>query len=43
VDLKFSYIYFFNNKPYGVLKRKKKGRLKRKITKKLTLLNSILD
>ncbi len=40
---KFSFILFFNNKPFGQLKRKKKGRLKRKISKKLTLINKLMD
>lgn len=43
IELKFSYVFFFNNKPYGVIKVKKKGRLKRKISKKVTLINNILD
>jgi len=43
VELKFKYVFFFNNKPYSVVKIKKKGRLKRKISKKITLLNNILD
>ena len=43
INIEFLYIYFFNNKPYGVVKRKKKGRLKRKISKKVVLLNNILD
>lgn len=40
---KFSYIMFINNKPFGPLKLKKKGRLKRKITKKIILMNRITD
>ena len=36
-------IFFVNNRPYGVVKKKKKGRLKRKITKKITLSNYIND
>lgn len=43
IDIKFSYVFFFNNKPYSVVKVKKKGRLKRKISKKVRLLNNILD
>nr|QPL15918.1 hypothetical protein [Strombidium sp.] len=39
----FSYILFYNNKPYGKLKLKKKGRLKRKISKKITMINRIVD
>ena len=40
---KFSFIMFLNNKPFGPLKLKKKGRLKRKITKKIILMNRITD
>ena len=40
---KFSFIMFCNNKPFGPLKLKKKGRLKRKISKKVTLMNRITD
>ena len=43
VEIGFSYIFFNNNKPYSVVKVKKKGRLKRKISKKVKLLNNILD
>nr|YP_010049558.1 hypothetical protein J6674_mgp26 [Strombidium cf. sulcatum]QPL15963.1 hypothetical protein [Strombidium cf. sulcatum] len=39
----FSHILFFNNKPYGSLKLKKRGRLKRKITKKIVSINRITD
>jgi hypothetical protein len=39
----FSHIIFTNNKPYGIVKRKQKGRLKRKIFKKIIQLNKILD
>jgi len=39
----FSWVIFYNNKPYGKLKLKKKGRLKRKISKKIVLLNRIID
>jgi hypothetical protein len=40
---KFSFFMFINNKPYGKVKVKKKGRLKRKITKRLTQMNRVLD
>ena len=40
---KFSFIMFLNNKPFGPLKLKKKGRLKRKISKKIILMNRITD
>jgi uncharacterized membrane protein SpoIIM required for sporulation len=40
---KFSMFLFLNNKPYGKIKVRKKGRLKRKITKRLVLLNRITD
>ena len=40
---KFSFFMFINNKPYGKVKVKKKGRLKRKITKRLTQMNKVLD
>jgi len=39
----FPYIIFTNNKPYGNFKMKKKGRLKRKISRRVTLLNRVLD
>ena len=39
----FSYVFFTNNKSWGVIKRKKRGRLKRKISKKIILLNNVLD
>ena len=39
----FPYVFFQNNKPYGVVKVKKRGRLKRKISKRLTLIGRILD
>ena len=40
---KFSYIMFLNNKNFGNHKLKKKGRLKRKITKKIILSNRLID
>ena len=40
---KFLLFIFSNNKPYGFLKVRKKGRLKRKISKKIIMLNRILD
>ena len=39
----FPVIIFSNNKAYGKIKNKKKGRLKRKITKRLVSLNRVLD
>lgn len=39
----FEYVIFTSLKPHSVMKRKKKGRLKRKIAKKIVLLNNILD
>lgn len=39
----FDLVLFTNNKAYGPVKRKKRGRLKRKISKKLFLYNNILD
>ena len=43
LNIKFSFINFINNKSLGPVKKKKKGRLKRKISKKITLYNNILD
>ena len=43
LDIKFLYVNFINNKALGPVKRKKKGRLKRKISKKVILYNSVLD
>ncbi len=42
-SLQISFIYFIGNKPFGKLKYKKSGRLKRKIRKKIIMLNSIKD
>jgi hypothetical protein len=39
----FPVIIFTNNKSYGFMKAKQKGRLKRKITKRLTMINRVLD
>ena len=39
----FEYVVFVNNKALGPLKKKKKGRLKRKISKKIIAYNNILD
>ena len=39
----FEYVVFINNKTLGPLKKKKKGRLKRKISKKIIAYNNILD
>ena len=43
INFSFPYVFFTNNKSWGVIKRKKRGRLKRKISKKVILLNNILD
>lgn len=40
---KINYVMFVNNKDFGNPKNKKKGRLKRKISKRVFLLNSIVD
>jgi hypothetical protein len=39
----FEYINFINNKAYGPVKRKKQGRLKRKISKRVILYNNVAD
>lgn len=39
----FPYIVFTHNKPYGRVKTKQRGRLKRKISKKIVQINKILD
>ena len=39
----FPIIIFTNNKPYGFLKTKQKGRLKRKISRRLVMINRVLD
>lgn len=39
----FPLIFFTNNKPYGFMKTKQKGRLKRKIARRITILNKVLD
>ena len=36
-------IFFLNNRPFGLVKLKKKGRLKRKIKRKIILINQIND
>ena len=41
--INFRYINFLRNKNFGVTKVKKVGRLKRKIQKKIKLVNNILD
>jgi len=43
VSLYFYYVNFVNNKALGDVKRKKKGRLKRKISKKVILYNNLID
>lgn len=40
---KFIYLFFLENKSFTLNKMKKKGRIKRKITKKLVLKNKITD
>ena len=39
----FVYIYFVKTKPFGVMKTKKVGRIKRKIRRKVMKLNHIND
>jgi hypothetical protein len=39
----FPVIVFTNNKSYGFMKAKQKGRLKRKIARRLTMINRVLD
>jgi hypothetical protein len=39
----FPVIVFTNNKPYGFMKTKQKGRLKRKVAKRLIMINRVLD
>ena len=39
----FEYLVFLNNKALGPIKKKKRGRLKRKISKKIVAYNNILD
>ena len=43
LDLGFTSFMFINNKPYGKVKNKQKGRLKRKITKRLISINRMVD
>ena len=43
LTIKFLYINFTNNKSLGPVKKNKKGRLKRKISKKIILYNNVLD
>ena len=40
---RINYVMFVNNRGFGNPKNKKKGRLKRKISKRVFLLNSIVD
>ena len=42
-NFKFSSMIFLNNKSYGFVKMRKRGRLKRKISKRLVSLNRVLD
>lgn len=39
----FFFFFFLKNKSYTLSKLKKKGRIKRKITKKLTRKNKLID
>ena len=39
----FNYVIFFGNKPYGIVKEKKRGRLKRKIMKRVIINNKLID
>ena len=39
----FKYVSFVNTKPYGYVKWKKKGRLKRKISKRVYSINRVID
>lgn len=39
----FDRVIFTNNKCYGTVKRKKRGRVKRKIARKLFLYNKVAD
>ena len=43
VSLYFHYVNFINNKVLGKVKTKKRGRLKRKISKRVHAYNSVLD
>jgi len=43
VQFFFSMFIFINSKSYSFLKTRKKGRIKRKITKRLVKINSIID
>lgn len=42
-QFRFNSILFVNNKPYGYMKARLRGRLKRKISRKIILKNRILD
>jgi len=39
----FAYVVFINSKSFGLVKNKKKGRLKRKIMKRVVANNNMLD
>ena len=39
----FPFVVFQNNKPYGPVKLRKKGRLKRKISRRIISMNRVLD
>jgi hypothetical protein len=42
-NIKFKYFFFINSKSYTFSKVKKRGRIKRKIRRKLILKNRIID
>lgn len=42
-EFRFGMVLFFNNKNYGTHKTKTRGRLKRKISRRLQRLNRVLD
>jgi hypothetical protein len=42
-NFRFNYIYFINSKMYNYLKQRKKGRIKRKILRKLIKTNKKID
>jgi hypothetical protein len=39
----FYYFIFYNTKAYGFMKTRKKGRVKRKITKRIVKINNLVD
>lgn len=40
---KINYVFFLGNKSYSYMKKKKKGRLKRRISRKIVFSNNIID